>query len=163
MFQKLQRKWKVNSFSLLLILITFATGGSLCGYLGKMLLGYTGLEKNVLWFVLYIILVTLLWPACVLAISIPLGQFPFFKKYIVKIFSRIGGKKQNSKTRLAIFASGAGSNALKIIERFKDSTSVEVSLIVCNKPQAGVLHIANIHQIELSLLKKSVFLRVIII
>lgn len=44
--------------------------------------------------------------------------------------------------RIAIFASGAGSNARKIIEHFQNDASVEVALIVCNKPEAGVLKIA---------------------
>ena len=159
MFQKLQRKWKVNSISLVLILVTFATGGSLCGYLGKLLLGLTGLEKNILWFIIYIILVTLLWPLCVLVISIPLGQFSFFKKYITKIFGRFTGKKQPSKMRVAIFASGAGSNAQKIIEHFKNSTTVEIALVVCNKPDAGVLHIAYSNKIETLLIEKERFFK----
>ncbi|MFT3979078.1 MAG: phosphoribosylglycinamide formyltransferase [Ferruginibacter sp.] len=159
MFQKLQRKWKVNSLSLLLILVTFATGGSLCGYLGKKILGFTGLEKNFLWFLLYIILITLLWPLCVLLISIPLGQFPFFKKYISKIIGRMSGKKRVRKIRLAIFASGAGSNAQKIIEHFSNDSSVEVSLVVCNKPEAGVLHIANTHHIETLLIERERFFK----
>lgn len=43
---------------------------------------------------------------------------------------------------LAVFASGAGSNTQKIIEYFRNHSSVQVALVVCNKPQAGVLHIA---------------------
>ena len=46
-------------------------------------------------------------------------------------------------TRIAIFASGAGSNAQKIIDHFRDSDQVRVSLVVCNKPGAGVLRIAD--------------------
>lgn len=43
---------------------------------------------------------------------------------------------------LAIFASGAGSNAKKIIEYFNGRNDIAISLIVCNKPGAGVLSIA---------------------
>jgi phosphoribosylglycinamide formyltransferase 1 len=44
---------------------------------------------------------------------------------------------------LAVFASGAGSNAQKIIEHFnKEETEATVSLVVCNKKNAGVLQVA---------------------
>lgn len=95
MFKKLQDKWKVNGWRLLLILLGFTIGGSLCGWLGRKILLFTGLEKGVWWIVAYIILVTLLWPPCVLLVSIFLGQFSFFKKYIAKIFNRMSGKKEN--------------------------------------------------------------------
>ncbi|MCH5599755.1 phosphoribosylglycinamide formyltransferase [Niabella ginsengisoli] len=52
------------------------------------------------------------------------------------------------KTRLAIFASGAGSNAQKIIDHFKNSPLAEVALIGCNKPNAGVLNIATKENID---------------
>lgn len=41
--------------------------------------------------------------------------------------------------RIAIFASGSGSNAEKISAYFSDRTDVEVSLILTNNPQAGVI------------------------
>ncbi|MEI9955657.1 MAG: hypothetical protein WDM90_04950 [Ferruginibacter sp.] len=62
--------------------------------------------------VVYIVLITLLWPLAVLIISIPLGQFSFFKRYIVKIFKRFGGKQVSHHTKtvnIAIFASGAAA------------------------------------------------------
>lgn len=49
----------------------------------------------------------------------------------------------HKKFNIAIFASGAGSNAQKIIDHFKNSSTAAVSLLVCNKPEAGVLHIAQ--------------------
>ena len=36
--------------------------------------------------------------------------------------------------RIAIFASGAGSNAKQIIEYFTNHAVVQVALVVCNKP-----------------------------
>jgi phosphoribosylglycinamide formyltransferase-1 len=41
--------------------------------------------------------------------------------------------------RLALFASGNGSNALRLIEYFREHQQIEVGLVVCNKPGAGVL------------------------
>jgi hypothetical protein len=94
MLKKLQKKWKVGIGRLILIIATFALGGSLCGYLGRKLLSFTDMEKGVLWVLLYILLITLLWPLCVIVISIPLGQFAFFKNYIRKVFARISGRRK---------------------------------------------------------------------
>lgn len=60
---------------------------------------------------------------------------------------------------IAIFASGAGSNARRIIEYFKDSETVKIALIVCNKPGAGVLNIAQEHGIPTLLIEKEQFFR----
>ena len=48
---------------------------------------------------------------------------------------------------IAIFASGSGSNALKIIEYFESREDVNVALVVANKPTAGVLQHAHRNQI----------------
>lgn len=47
------------------------------------------------------------------------------------------------KKRIAIFASGGGSNAKKIAEYFKNHPTIEVALVVSNKADAGVLAIAK--------------------
>lgn len=44
-----------------------------------------------------------------------------------------------TKKRIAIFASGSGSNAEKIAEHFASDSQVEISLILTNNPQAGVI------------------------
>lgn len=72
--------------------------------------------------------------------------------------------------RIAIFASGAGSNAEKIIEHLTPNPSplergasklkkVEVALIVCNKPGAGVLKIAEANKIPSLIIDKEKFFR----
>ena len=61
--------------------------------------------------------------------------------------------------KIAIFASGAGSNAEKIIEYFSDSAIAKVALIVSNKADAGVLKIAAAHHIPVLLLEKEKFFR----
>ena len=45
--------------------------------------------------------------------------------------------------RIAIFASGSGSNAENIIQYFKSDPSIEICLIVTNSWKAGVLERAN--------------------
>jgi phosphoribosylglycinamide formyltransferase-1 len=71
-----------------------------------------------------------------------------------------GQNKQESVNKdihIAIFASGAGSNAKKIIEHFNDSNNIRVSLIVCNKPGAGVMEIAESKNIPVLIIKKDRF------
>ena len=58
---------------------------------------------------------------------------------------------------IAIFASGAGSNAKKIIDYFKNSDDVEISLIVCNNPNAGILKIAANESIPFLMVEKQTF------
>lgn len=93
MLQKLQEKWKVTPIQLILVLITFAVGGSTCAYLGRTLLNYLGLAKShgLVYYLLYVLVITLLWPLCVIVISIPLGQFVFFKNYLGKVKKRLFG------------------------------------------------------------------------
>ena len=59
--------------------------------------------------------------------------------------------------KIAIFASGTGSNAKKIIDHFKNSTFIKVELIVCNNKDAGVLQIASAENIETLLIEKAGF------
>ena len=62
-------------------------------------------------------------------------------------------------TRIAIFASGAGSNAAKIIDYFSKHDTICVALIASNKPDAGVLAIANNAHIPTLLIEKEEFFR----
>jgi phosphoribosylglycinamide formyltransferase 1 len=61
--------------------------------------------------------------------------------------------------KLAVFASGAGSNAQKIIDYFQTSSLARIALIVSNKPGAGVLHIAERHGIPTLLIERERFFR----
>jgi hypothetical protein len=92
MFTRLKNKWKVGWWQFALIFTTFALGGSLCARAGSTFLGFLLTEKNWIYWILYIPLITILWPACVLLISIPLGQFSFFKNYLGRIWEKIKGK-----------------------------------------------------------------------
>jgi phosphoribosylglycinamide formyltransferase-1 len=59
--------------------------------------------------------------------------------------------------KIAIFASGAGSNAKNIIQHFALRADVEVSLIATNNAQAGVLQIANSAQIPTLVFNRTEF------
>jgi len=60
-------------------------------------------------------------------------------------------------TNIAIFASGGGSNARKIIEHFKDSSVGRVTLVVSNKLKAGVLSIAEEYGIPTQVIDRPTF------
>ena len=205
MLQRLQQKWKVNGLQLVLIICTFAIGGSLTGFAGRKLMNFIDVEQGWLWVIIYIIIITLLWPVSVLLVSIFFGQYLFFKKYLEKIGRRMGVRRRKSEvggqtmgnrqwaisnqqqvagneqktmdnrqpatgnrkqetgnpltTHIAIFASGAGSNAQKIIDHFMHSAHIKISLIVCNKPRAGVLNIAAKENIPPLLIDREKFFR----
>ena len=66
---------------------------------------------------------------------------------------------------IAIFASGAGSNAQKIIDHFTSGPShlyrmekrVKAALIVCNNPKAGVLQIAKKEKVPKLIIERNRF------
>ncbi len=60
-------------------------------------------------------------------------------------------------TRIAIFASGTGSNAARIIEYFKDHPAIEVALVISNREGAGVLDIAERAGIPSRVIRKAAF------
>ena len=90
MFERLKHKWKVSGWRLLLILITFAVGGSLTGLAGRKIMFWTGIESSLAYIPVYILVVSLLWPISVLLVSIPFGQFRFFLHYLQRLFSKLG-------------------------------------------------------------------------
>lgn len=61
------------------------------------------------------------------------------------------------KKNIAIFASGGGSNARKIMEHFKDSAVGRVALVVCNNPEAGVIEIADRFDVPVLLINRKTF------
>jgi len=173
---KLQQKWGVGQVQFWLIMTTFALGGSLSGYLNKKILNLVFLEKNAAYWLIYPLLLTILWPFSVILVSFVTGQFTFFKGYLGRMWGRLSGGNSNmaatmgsetlgsdhsaanSPVHVAIFASGAGSNAKKIIEYFENKTTpIKISLIVCNVPGAGVLDIAKSKGIPTLMINKAEF------
>jgi hypothetical protein len=92
MLKQLQKKWNVNALQLVLIICTFAIGGSLTGFVGKKIMNELGIGQDWIWAVVYILLITIIWPLAVIIVSIPFGQFSFFIKYIRKIGNKFGIK-----------------------------------------------------------------------
>ena len=200
MFKNLRNRWKVNGLQLALILVTFAVGGSLTGYVGRKFMNLLPIDAHWAWLIVYIIVIILLWPLAVIVVSLLTGQFRFFIKYIKRMGVRLrivrsqeagagssesgvggrefrvgsqesGVRRQETKnpklqtpnlkpeTNIVILASGAGSNAQKIIDYFRNHSSIKVSLIACNNPDAGVLKIAARENIPSIIIEKEKFFR----
>ena len=166
--KRLQEKWKLGTGQFWLVILTFALGGSLSGRLCSFLLKLVFLEKNWAFWLVYPLFLTILWPFSVIFVSFFTGQFTFFKGYLSRVGSRLLGR--GKPVQIAIFASGAGSNARKIIEYFEKRTAggsvngtgtksaaIKVSLIVCNVPGAGVLEIAKEKGIPSLIINKTDF------
>lgn len=59
---------------------------------------------------------------------------------------------------IAVFASGSGTNAEKIFERFAQHTEVNVSMLLTNNPKAGVIDRAARFNVPVKIFDKSTFL-----
>jgi uncharacterized membrane protein (DUF106 family) len=93
MFDRLQKKWGVSGIRFVLIFCVFAIGGSLTGFLAKKLMPYLDPGQPVLYWIVYLVIVTLIWPICILLVSVLFGQFHFFWEYEKKLWNLIRGKK----------------------------------------------------------------------
>ena len=168
--KRLQEKWKLGTGQFWLVILTFALGGSLSGRLCSFLLKLVFLEKNWAFWLVYPLFLTILWPFSVIFVSFFTGQFTFFKGYLSRVGSRLLGSGSAADAdaapatasaapiHIAIFASGAGTNARKIIEYFENKgLRIKVSLIVCNVPGAGVLEIAKEKGIPSLIINKTDF------
>jgi phosphoribosylglycinamide formyltransferase-1 len=58
---------------------------------------------------------------------------------------------------IAVFASGTGSNARRIMQHFQHSDAVQVRLVVSNKADAGVLDIAHGMGVETLIINRTSF------
>ena len=170
MLKKLKQHWEVSTNELILILCTFAVTGTLTAWLSKKVTEWLSIDQyGFAWWSAKIIILIFGYQVIILIIGFCFGMFPFFWRYEKKILSRFGlmkkqtpainDAKENNKFSVAIFASGAGSNAQKIIDHFRNNQKIRVALIVCNNPKAGVLTIAAKESIPLLLLEKNNFMQ----
>src|SRR5262249_29855559 len=143
-----------------------AITGTTTAYLTRQVTYWLDLDASSAWY--WIIKVGMLifgYQVLILLFSIPFGQFKFFWRYEKKILSKMGLKFSDSDSsgikpfHIVLFASGAGSNAQKIIDHFRHHPFIKVSLIVCNKPGAGVLGIAERENIPSLIIEKEKFFR----
>lgn len=61
------------------------------------------------------------------------------------------------KKRIAILASGSGTNAQKLIEHFSESTEIEIALVLSNNPDAFVLQRADNYEIPTHIFTREEF------
>lgn len=159
MFNKLQQKWNVTSLQLFWILCTFAVTGTTTAYISRSITAWVGFGEHTFWawkLALRLFILVFGYQFIILVVSFFFGQFSFFWNYEKKILRRIG-LLPKEPVRLAIFASGKGSNAEKIIQYFENHKFISVALIASNKPDAGVIQIANEWKIPVLLLEKNDF------
>jgi hypothetical protein len=90
MFTRLKQKWKVSGLQLALILITFAIGGSATGFVAKKIMNALPIHQDWLWTIVYILLVTIIWPMAVITVSIFFGQYKFFSGYVRRLGEKVG-------------------------------------------------------------------------
>lgn len=61
------------------------------------------------------------------------------------------------KKRIAVFASGSGSNAQKLMEHFAENAEIEVALVLTNNPDAFVLQRADNYEIPTHIFTRDEF------
>jgi formyltetrahydrofolate-dependent phosphoribosylglycinamide formyltransferase len=160
MLNKLQQKWNVSSVQLLLILCTFAVTGTSTAVISRYITSWVGFDEYTFWLwklLLRIFMLVFGYQVILMIVAFFFGQFPFFWNYERKILRRMGVIKPG-QAKLAIFASGKGSNAEKIIQFLENHSNIHVSLIVSNKPTAGVLDIAGRFNIPTLLIDRKKFM-----
>ncbi len=92
---KIKTKWQIKSnFQLIVIFVVFAINGSLSAKIGTYLIIYAGLSKQnlniILYYFIWLVIVTLIYPFLLIANGFIFGQFDFFFKFSKKMLQRIG-------------------------------------------------------------------------
>lgn len=181
MFKRLQEKWGVSTRQFWILFIVFGLTGTTTAILTRYITGWLGMDAATHWgwkVLLRVVMLVFGYQFILLGYGALLGQWAFFWKYERKLLTKLGilkeVKNQKPKVKsdqsrdsdpslqakkIAIFASGAGSNAEKIIHHLKGHPSIKVALVVCNKPGAGVLDIAAANQVPVLLIEKERFFR----
>ncbi|WP_324589465.1 phosphoribosylglycinamide formyltransferase [Agriterribacter sp.] len=181
MLKRLQQKWGVSGSQFIIILCVFAITGTSTAWITKVITAWVGFTDDTFWLWKLLLRLAMLifgYQAILLMVAFLFGQFPFFWRYEKKILKWMGikveGVRQKAEggnqqfqisnlksqmVRIAIFASGAGSNAQQIINHFRRHPSIAVALIASNKPTAGVLDIAEKENIPSVIIEKERFFR----
>jgi formyltetrahydrofolate-dependent phosphoribosylglycinamide formyltransferase len=163
MLRHLRQKWKVSHIQLFWILCVFAVTGTTTAYLSRQAPIWLQMGEHTSsgwrWAVRLSILL-LGYQLILLMTAFLFGQFAFFWRFEKRMLQKLKimkPMKNTAKTRIAIFASGAGTNAQEIIRHFKE-TEIAVALIGCNKPEAGVWNVAAADGIDNFLIERERFI-----
>ena len=162
MFTRLKKHWKADNKKLFLILLTFTITGSLTAWLSNRIGVWLLLDKfSFGWWLSKILVFIFGYQVLILIIGFCLGQFPFFWNYEKKILRSLHLLKKTDTNEnpqiknICLFVSGAGTNAQKIIDHFRNHPSIRIVLMVCNNPKAGAITIAKQENIPLLLINRS--------
>ena len=163
MFTKLKDKWGLSTQTFWIVFIAFGLTGTTTAFLTRYVTHWLGMDANSEWYYrLGVRLFMLLfgYQVILLTYGFLLGQWAFFWKYELKLLRKLKILPPAPlKTPIAIFASGAGSNALKIMQYFEQHPTISVDLLICNKPGAGVIHHAEKQGVPVLLIEKDRFFR----
>jgi formyltetrahydrofolate-dependent phosphoribosylglycinamide formyltransferase len=142
MFKRLQQKWGLSTKTFWIVFLAFGLTGTTTAFLTRYVTRWLGMDANSEWYFrlgvrLFMLLIG--YQVILLSFGALLGQWAFFWKYEVKLLRKLKIlPPEANKTLLAIFASGAGSNASRIMEYYHGHATISVALVVCNKSGAGV-------------------------
>jgi formyltetrahydrofolate-dependent phosphoribosylglycinamide formyltransferase len=167
MFQRLREKWGVSPRQFSILFLVFALTGITAAWLTRYITGWLGMGADSPLYAKILLRLGMLligYQILLLLYGALLGQWAFFWRYEKKLLQKLGILRSETMHKpptvpIAIFASGAGSNAAKIIERLQNHPVATVALIVCNKPGAGVISIAENAGIPVLLIEKERFFR----
>lgn len=148
MFERLQKKWGLSGKRFFWVMIVFAFTGTTAAWLTAEITGWLNIEKfSIGYWALKIGMLLIGYQILLLFYGFIFGQFSFFWQYERKLLSRMRILPPIQEPhRLIIFASGFGSNAKKIIEYFQQPEHAKngrVSLVVTNRPNPGIIQIAE--------------------
>lgn len=172
MLKKLRQHWKVNNADLFIILCTFAIAGTATAFISKKITYWLNVPHYSFgWWALKIAVLLIGYQVIILTTGWVFGKFSFFWDYEKKILRRLGLLKKQIPAeaspahqtdpviKLAIFASGKGSNAKRIIDHFHHTRSAAVDLILTDQPGAGVLTLAATAGVKTIILDKTRFFK----
>lgn len=158
MLKRLQEHWGINGIRFIMVMIVFAITGTLTAWVSREITTWIPASAySALWWFLKSLVFIIGYPLILIIIATLLGQFAFFWKFEKKLLRRLGFFSSDI-TRVAIFASGAGSNAARIIAYFKKKPHIKIDLVVCNKPGAGVINVATSNNIDVLMITRDNFI-----
>lgn len=163
MFKRLQQKWGLSTKTFWIVFLAFGLTGTTTAFLTRYVTRWLGMDANSEWYFrlgvrLFMLLIG--YQVILLSFGALLGQWAFFWKYEVKLLRKLRIlPPESTKINLAIFASGSGTNARRIMEYFHGHKQIAVALLVCNKPGAGAIVHAEKWGIPVLMIEKERFFR----
>lgn len=162
MFTKLQKKWGISGWRFFWVMITFAVTGTTAAFITARITAWLDIEKwSFAFWMLKLGVLLIGYQILLLFFGFIFGQFRFFWRYEKKILQSVGLMKKDPPVRIAVFASGKGSNAANLVNYFNHHASRSkkaiITLIICNKPGAGVLEMAEKEGIPVQMIEQAGF------